>query len=160
MPSDEYASSVRGSLKLKGATPTGITKKKKKKTSSKPVAVAEAEKQDKEKDDDEEDTSKGKKKQSRSARVDEEGADATEDLNDAELRELETRDREGDGKTASERAYEEMRRKRVCFYILLLLPYNHHSHQSTYPLLSFCSFQTLRIHISTSSKMIDRVKVE
>ena len=42
-----------------------------------------------------------------------------EELDAARLRELETRDVRGDGKTASERQHEEMRRKRVSLYTSL-----------------------------------------
>merc|ERR1712093_155816 len=82
MPADEYAPVVRGALKLKGSTPSGIKKKKKKPK----ISDTEA--------------SSSKKSALQSALEDEDA-----------LRELE--ERGGDGKTASERAYEEMRRKRL-----------------------------------------------
>lgn len=102
MPSDDYAPVVRGSLKLKGSTPSGITKKKKKK--SKPSATdteSALQKTLAEEDAVNDDNVKqvGKKR------------DEEEGQREDDLRELETRD--GDGKTASERQYEEMRRKRV-----------------------------------------------
>ena len=108
MPSDDYASTVRGSLKLKGSKPEGIKKKKKK---PKPSTDSE--------------TSKDAKSTLQQALADEDGEagkelvkgeDGEEELDDEKLRELDPRG--GDGKTASERAYEEMRRKRVCQFHL------------------------------------------
>jgi len=106
MPADEYAPVVRGALKLKGSTPSGIKKKKKKPkisdteaSSSKKSALQSAlEEEDAE-------SSKAIAKKGK-------GEAAEEELDEEALRELE--ERGGDGKTASERAYEEMRRKRVC----------------------------------------------
>ncbi|KUJ15398.1 DUF1754-domain-containing protein [Mollisia scopiformis] len=91
MPSDDYTPVVRGALKLKGSTPSGITKKKKKKT-PKPAPESEA--------------STSKQSAFQKA-LEEEDASTKED----DLRELEERGH--DGKTASERAREEMRRKRL-----------------------------------------------
>jgi len=105
MPADEYAPVVRGALKLKGSTPSGIKKKKKKPkisdteaSSSKKSALQSAlEEEDAE-------SSKAIAKKGK-------GEAAEEELDEEALRELE--ERGGDGKTASERAYEEMRRKRL-----------------------------------------------
>ncbi|KAG4421925.1 hypothetical protein IFR04_004904 [Cadophora malorum] len=105
MPADEYAPVVRGALKLKGSTPSGIKKKKKKPkisdteaSSSKKCALQSAlEEEDAE-------SSKAIAKKGK-------GEAAEEELDEEALRELE--ERGGDGKTASERAYEEMRRKRL-----------------------------------------------
>lgn len=99
MPSDDYASVVRGGLKLKGAAkPAGITKKKKKKkegkeTESQNLAIQKAL-------EDEDAASSSKNERGEPGEMSEEA-----------LRELE--ERGGDGKTATERAHEEMRRKRV-----------------------------------------------
>lgn len=93
MPADEYASTVRGGLKLKGGAPAGIKKKKKKpktSTSDTKSALQAA------LEDADTDLVKGKSKDG----VSEEG------LRDEE-------DGQADMKTASERAYEEMRRKRL-----------------------------------------------
>ncbi|CAL3963345.1 hypothetical protein PZA11_000993 [Diplocarpon coronariae] len=110
MPGDEYASVVRGGLKLKGGAPAGIKKKKKKK----PRAASESE------------ASSASKKSALQSALEDEDAGSSKavmngtaksndkneaDLDEEKLRELE--DRSGDGKTASERAYEEMRRKRL-----------------------------------------------
>lgn len=105
MPSDAYASVVRGGLKLKGSS--GITKKKKKKSKEKEGEVAEGKKDALQKALEDEDSafadmkSKGKVE------------DRAENDDDAE-------ERGKDGKTASERAYEEMRRKRVCICLSAL----------------------------------------
>jgi protein FAM32A len=91
MPTDDFHT-TGGSLKLKGSKPTGIKKKKKKPSSSNPSkepALLKAQEED--------------------APISKPGA---EDEEDAELRELEQRDPH-DGKTAAERAAEDMRRKRV-----------------------------------------------
>lgn len=101
MPADEYSSVVRGGLKLKGSAPSGVSKKKKK--DKKPKA-ADGE-------------SESKKDALRKALEDEDsaivkarakGEGEGEEEGDRELEE-----RGNDGKTASERAYEEMRRKRL-----------------------------------------------
>jgi len=101
MPADEYSSVVRGGLKLKGSAPSGVSKKKKK--DKKPKA-ADGE-------------SESKKDALRKALEDEDsaivkarakGEGEGEEEGDGELEE-----RGNDGKTASERAYEEMRRKRL-----------------------------------------------
>ncbi|EHK98643.1 hypothetical protein M7I_5527 [Glarea lozoyensis 74030] len=90
MPSDDYTPIVRGGLKLKGASaPSGIKKKKKK---SKPTVNEEGLSKAI-------DSDAGSSK--KAAAQEEEGLD---------LRELEPKD--FDGKTATERAYEETRRKR------------------------------------------------
>ena len=96
MPSDDYAPVVRGGLKLKGtSSPAGI-KKKKKKPSTKPTTINE------------EELSKALSKQKEKET---EGRDKDGEEEDLNLRELE--DKDFDGKTATERAYEETRRKRV-----------------------------------------------
>jgi protein FAM32A len=105
MPGDEYSSVVRGGLKLKG----GVTKKKKK---SKPKSAdAEGKKDAIRKALEDEDTAVGKEIEKRKAKEGEEEVEG--DGGDRELEE-----RGGDGKTASERAYEEMRRKRVSFVLV------------------------------------------
>jgi protein FAM32A len=100
MPADEYSSVVRGGLKLKGGS--GVTKKKKKSKAK----LADGEKKDAiQKALEDEDASTAKEIEKRKVEGDGEG----EEEGDRELEE-----RGNDGKTASERAYEEMRRKRVC----------------------------------------------
>ncbi|TAQ84634.1 hypothetical protein B7494_g7044 [Chlorociboria aeruginascens] len=92
---DDYAPVVRGGLKLKGGSkPSGITKKKKKK-SKEPAEAQKSALQSALEDED----------------VVKEGERGAEGGEGEELRELESRG--GDGKTASERAREEMRRKRL-----------------------------------------------
>lgn len=102
MPTDDYASTARGGLKLKGGNkPTGIEKKKKKKKA--PPAAPDA--------------STSQKETALAKALADEDATATtgaEELNEAQLRSLE--EVGGDGKTASERAQEEMRRRRVCLH--------------------------------------------
>ena len=107
MPSDDYSSSVGGGLKLKGgasiAKPSGIKKKKKKKTVAS-QAASDSKTEALQKALGEEDAA-----QKKSGKGD---GDAEEELSEEQLRDLEYRS--GDGKTASERAHEEMRRRRVC----------------------------------------------
>jgi len=120
MPADEYTPVVRGALKLKGtATPSGITKKKKKKAAKHddPSASSAAQNSALQKALQEEDAA--------AATAEIAGAGGTsggkaagEGLSEEELRELESRD--SDGKTAAERAYQEMRRRRVCVTVLFL----------------------------------------
>jgi len=102
MPADEYSSVVRGGLKLKGTAPSGISKKKKK-DKKKPKEAADGEKRE------------SKNGALRKALEDEDEAMVrARDKGEGEEagdRELEVRG--NDGKTASERAYEEMRRRRV-----------------------------------------------
>jgi protein FAM32A len=107
MPTDDYTPIVRGGLKLKGssATPSGIKKKKKNK---KPKPVDE-ESLSRAVTENEESGSSGTLLQTTKSRKDD-GSDGEED--NLDLRELEQRG-EHDGKTATERAYEETRRKRV-----------------------------------------------
>jgi len=98
MPSEEYTSAVGGGLKLKGSRPGGVTKKKKKKE-HKPAK----------------DTSppSDTKKTALQRALEEEDADI--EIDDSRLVEDEERG-EGDsrgGKTAAEKAMEEMRRKRL-----------------------------------------------
>lgn len=112
MPADEYAPVVRGALKLKGSAPSGIKKKKKKPKTSESEASSSTKKSALQSALEEEDaeSSKAVVKGKGNAK----GEDGVEEeLDEVALRELE--ERGGDGKTASERAYEEMRRKRVCF---------------------------------------------
>ena len=90
MPTDDYHT-PGGGLKLKGSKPTGIKKKKKKPSSSTPSKESALQKAQ------DEDAS---------------GSKPSAGDEDDESRELEQRDPH-DGKTASERAAEEMRRKRV-----------------------------------------------
>jgi protein FAM32A len=113
MPSDDYTAVTRGSLKLKGGAPAGIKKKKKKPKTSDPSSSTPDPKtsalQKALKDEDAEtgkEIVKGKGKGG--------GAEGEEEMGEEQLRELDPRD--GDGKTASERAYEEMRKKRVCSF--------------------------------------------
>jgi protein FAM32A len=117
MPADEYAPVVRGGLKLKGSKPAGITKKKKK---AKPKE-SEAAKSTLQKALEDEDASTSN--DNRVAKDGDEGEDGN-GMSEAQLKELESRG--GDGKTASERQYEETRRKRVSYnlhvvYFLLCL---------------------------------------
>jgi len=102
MPGDEYSSVVRGGLKLKG----GVTKKKKK---AKKPADDQGKKDALRKALEDEDAalSKTVAKMAKDGEVKDDG----EEEGDRELEE-----RGNDGKTASERAYEEMRRKRVSFF--------------------------------------------
>lgn len=95
---------MRGGLKLKGGSkPSGGIEKKKKKKKTKPL----------------DEPSSSSKKTALEAALEDENAQSAEapaskegeELDEAQLRELEGRD--GDGKTASERAQEEMRRRRV-----------------------------------------------
>ena len=101
MPSDDYTSAVRGGLKLKGASsakPSGIKKKKKKTAASTSDSKAES-------------IEKALVDEDAKQKNDGEGERDPDELSEEQLRELEQRG--GDGKTASERAYEDMRRKRV-----------------------------------------------
>jgi len=117
MPSEDYAPVVRGALKLKGSTPSGVTKKKKKKKkTTKPTTESEG--------------SEAKKGALQKA-LEEEDAASTDIVRKGKGKEGENGDGEGDmreleergndGKTASERAREEMRRKRVCFFFTFSL---------------------------------------
>jgi protein FAM32A len=110
-PSEDYIPVVRGALKLKGSAPSGIKKKKKK-----PKNPAN------------ESSSSSKKSALQQALEDEDAATSTdlvkgknkddqEELDEEKLRELENRG--NDGKTASERAYEDMRRRRVCSTLIV-----------------------------------------
>jgi protein FAM32A len=97
MPDDDYHT-PGGGLKLKGSKPTGIKKKKKKSSSastpSRDTALQKA--------------------------AAEEACSSKQSEDDGDLRELEQRDPH-DGKTAAEKAAEEMRRKRVRVSSLCLL---------------------------------------
>lgn len=98
MPSSDYTPTTRGGLKLKGSS-TAISKKKKK--SKKPKAV------------DEEALSRAVDENVEKPKAaEEEGEDK-----ELDLRELEQKGH--DGKTATERAWEETRRKRVCYILIL-----------------------------------------
>ncbi|KAK0109841.1 hypothetical protein ONS95_002512 [Cadophora gregata] len=105
MPADEYAPVVRGALKLKGSAPSGINKKKKKKPKTSDPEASNSKKSALQSALEEEDA------QSSKVVVKGKGEDGAEELDEEALRELE--ERGGDGKTASERAYDEMRRKRL-----------------------------------------------
>lgn len=103
---DDY-SFTGGGLKLKGtSTGAGITKKKKKKKVSAPTTS----------------TSPSPSPSTatttlQKALKDEDAAKPTSDeteMSEAQLKSLDPRD--SSGKTASERAHEEMRRRRVCYY--------------------------------------------
>ena len=116
MPSDDYTPLVRGGLKLKGSKPSGILKgKKKKKAASKDMGTEEG--VSARKDADAESALQTALKD-KDARVGdrEEGEKEGKGLSEGQLRELEIRG--DDGKTASERQYEEMRRRRVCSHPL------------------------------------------
>jgi protein FAM32A len=97
MPDDDYHT-PGGGLKLKGSKPTGIKKKKKKSSSASTLSR---------------DTALQKA-------AAEEACSSKQSEDDDELRELEQRDPH-DGKTAAEKAAEEMRRKRVRLSSLCLL---------------------------------------
>lgn len=114
MPSDEYTSVSRGGLKLKGASSSKISKKKKKPKPS--VESEEGRKSALAKVvEDEDEKVRGKVK-------DGEGeGEMDRDGEENEMRELDPRD--GDGKTASERAQEEMRRRRVSSHFPHLFPF-------------------------------------
>jgi protein FAM32A len=91
MADDDYHT-PGGGLKLKGSKPTGIKKKKKKPSSSSTPSRESA--------------------LQKAAAGEEASSSKPSEDDDADLRELEQRDPH-DGKTAAERAAEEMRRKRV-----------------------------------------------
>lgn len=110
---DDY-SSTGGGLKLKGAaTGAGISKKKKKKKNtaipniSTSTAGSETALQKALKDEDTLET-----KDSGEAVRKGDGESGSDGLSEEQLRTLDPRDQSG--KTASERAHEEMRRRRVC----------------------------------------------
>jgi len=108
MTSDDYASAVRGGLKLKGtAKPAGIKKKKKKDKHKDTEAESESKKTALQRALEEEDAGTSKELVG-------DGNGNEEEMSEDQLKELEEKGR--DGKTAAERAYEEMRRRRVCFY--------------------------------------------
>jgi len=118
MPADEYSSVVRGGLKLKGTAPSGISKKKKK-DKKKPKEAADGEKREskngalrKALEDEDEAMVRARDKGEGGGEGEEEGD-----------RELEVRG--NDGKTASERAYEEMRRRRVSCFLSFFLSFFH-----------------------------------
>ncbi|PMD26151.1 DUF1754-domain-containing protein [Hyaloscypha hepaticicola] len=106
MPSDAYASVVRGGLKLKGSS--GITKKKKKKSKERDGELGEVKKDALQKALEDEDSAFAKMKDKGKGKA---GGDG--ELEEEGDKELEVEERGKDGKTASERAYEEMRRKRL-----------------------------------------------
>ncbi|KAL2068950.1 hypothetical protein VTL71DRAFT_15288 [Oculimacula yallundae] len=116
MPTDEYAPVVRGALKLKGSAPSGIKKKKKKpKTHDSEASTTNSSKKSALQSALEEEDAESSKVVIKGKGVGkgegESGEGEGEEMDESELRELESRGR--DGKTASERAYEEMRRKRL-----------------------------------------------
>ncbi|KAH8600949.1 hypothetical protein B0O99DRAFT_649019 [Bisporella sp. PMI_857] len=101
MPSDDYASAVGGGLKLKGVKDSGVKKKKKKKASKGDPSISGEQASALQKALAGEDEDAGKQQGGK------EGEDPSED-------ELRTLDHRGnDGKTAAERAHEEMRRRRL-----------------------------------------------
>ena len=104
MPADEYSSVVRGGLKLKGSAPSGISKKKKK-DKKKPKEAADGEKRE------------SKNDALRKALEDEDEAmvRARDKGEGEEAGDRELEERGNVGKTARERAYEEMRRRRVSY---------------------------------------------
>ena len=112
MPSDDYTTAIRGSLKLKGgpSKPEGVKKKKKKVKPPTDEALQKA------LDDADQDGGSSSKEVVKGKKKDKESEKEDEELDEAQLRELDPRG--GDGKTASERAYEEVRRKRVCLFPL------------------------------------------
>ena len=112
MSSDDYTAVTRGSLKLKGGTPAGIKKKKKKPRTSDPSSIPDPKTSALQKALKDEDAETGK--EILKGKGKEECAEEGGEMREEQLRELDPRD--GDGKTASERAYEEMRRKRVCSF--------------------------------------------
>lgn len=111
MPSDAYSSVVRGGLKLKGSAPAGVLKRKKKSKAKAEGEAGESKKDALQKALEDEDSAVGKELVKGKGK---EEIDGEED-GDRELEE-----RGNDGKTASERAYEEMRRKRVSFFSSLV----------------------------------------
>lgn len=122
MPTDEYAPTVRGGLKLKGSKPAGIEKKKKKKKSSSVPSSSEP-------------ASTSKDLTTTTTSTKPTSKEEEEEIDEEKLRELE--ERGGDGKTDSERAYEEMRRKRVGFpfhsfpfILLILFPFYYSNYKS------------------------------
>ncbi|KAG0645368.1 hypothetical protein D0Z07_8859 [Hyphodiscus hymeniophilus] len=109
MPSDDYAA-IRGGLKLKGSKPSGVTKKKKKSKTAKDSIPTTSSNDAVSKD------AEGGESALQKALQDEDEDLATRGrgdvgLSEEKLRELDPRD--DDGKTASERQYEETRRKRL-----------------------------------------------
>ncbi|CAG8982108.1 hypothetical protein HYALB_00003200 [Hymenoscyphus albidus] len=103
MPSDDYTPIVRGGLKLKGSSSAGIKKKKKKDKSKTSTGATKEEALTKAIEN--KDTEKTEKD-------DEDEVYRGEDGEELDLTTLEQRSA-NDGKTASERAYEENRRKRL-----------------------------------------------
>jgi protein FAM32A len=105
MPSDDYTV-IGGGLKLKGSKPTGVTKKKKKDKIPKDGASTLISKDSKD--------TEGESKSAIHKALEDEDTDMKYRMEEdkAKMRELDPRD--NDGKTASERQFEEMRRKRVC----------------------------------------------
>jgi protein FAM32A len=131
MPGDEYASVVRGGLKLKGGAPAGVKKKKKKSkapstsTESKSSALEAA------LGDEDPNSSPSKdivlKKGKGKAPEDDELVPEDDDHEDL--------------KTASERAHEEMRRKRVYDFYL----FRDENSPSSYPFFSLEAHQAVRV---------------
>lgn len=104
MPDDDYHT-PGGGLKLKGSKPSGIKKKKKKPSSSSTTTTPSRE------------TALQK---AAAAGDDDDDASSKPSEEDESLRELEPRDPH-DGKTAAEKAAEEMRRKRVRVFAILYI---------------------------------------
>jgi protein FAM32A len=104
MPKDDYASAIGGGLKLKGSKPEGVKKKKKKDKSKISSDLASTSTKDPE------------------ASKDLEGKETkvSEDVDAEELGRLEEEayGGSGGGKTEAEKKYDEMKRKRVCIFLL------------------------------------------
>ncbi|TVY12514.1 Protein FAM32A [Lachnellula arida] len=110
MPSDDYTPTVRGGLKLKGSAPTGIKKKKKSKTSTittTSTSTSEPTTSTTLQNPPTEETPSTSTSSSNPPH--DPNHDPTQNLN---LKTLEQKS-SSDGKTPSERAYEETRRKRL-----------------------------------------------
>jgi protein FAM32A len=108
MTTDDYAPAVRGGLKLKGSKPSGVVKNKKKKKAKDPSTTTSA---DAEKAGGESSSAIQKALEDEDAATRQRSTEEGGGLSEHELRDLEKRDH--DGKTAAEKAYEEMRKKRV-----------------------------------------------
>lgn len=123
MPDEAYSSVSRGALKLKGSSSStsGIKKKKKKpKPSAEPSEPKTSALQRALEDEDASAEltlgEKGKSKDVSDRTGDGDENEEGQEEDSARMRELDPRGQ--DGKTASERAREEMRRKRVCVIVL------------------------------------------
>jgi len=106
MPSDDYISAVGGGLKLKGGAPAGVKKKKKKKKTQKDISQGSTAKLEKNLEDMLEETADELKQGEGAADQDKMPEEAGDDREDED-------GERGDGKTETERRYEEMRRRRL-----------------------------------------------